>query len=113
MDKLVEGSDLACEIAAVSRPLPPGSAKIGRLGADGLGTVGVMRITYRVFFVGGIPIVIAAAIALAALVLLSEADRTRSGAVLASTIYRNLLAARDARDEFLDTTRGDRGRMYE
>lgn len=72
-----------------------------------------MRITYRIFLVGGIPITIAAAIALSALVLLSEADRARSGAVLAGTIYRNLLAARSARDDFLETTRGGRTQLYE
>src|SRR5688500_10059174 len=72
-----------------------------------------MRITYRVFLVGGIPITIAAAIALAALVLLNEADRARSGAVLAGTIYRKLLAARSAREDFLESTRGDRTRHYE
>jgi hypothetical protein len=72
-----------------------------------------MRITYRVFLVGGIPITIAAAIALAALVLLSEADRARDGAVLAGTIYRNLLAARTARDDFLETTRAERTRYFE
>ncbi len=72
-----------------------------------------MRITYKVFLVGGIPITIAAAIALAAFVLLNEADRARSGAVLAGTIYRNLLSARASRDDFLDTARGERTRNYE
>ncbi len=72
-----------------------------------------MRITYRVLLVGGIPITIAAAIALAAFVLLNEADRARSGAVLAGTIYRNLLSAGSARDDFLETTRGDRTQYYE
>ena len=72
-----------------------------------------MRITYRVFLVGGIPITIAAAIALAAFVLLNEADRARSGAVLAGTIYRNLLSARTARDDFLQTTPSDRTGFYE
>lgn len=72
-----------------------------------------MRITYKVFLVGGIPITIAAAIALAAFVLLNEADRARSGAVLAGTIYRNLLSARAARDDFLETTSGERTRHYE
>ena len=72
-----------------------------------------MRITYKVFLVGGIPITIAAAIALAAFVLLNEADRARSGAVLAGTIYRNLLSARASRDDFLETTRGERTSNYE
>ncbi len=72
-----------------------------------------MRITYRILLVGGIPITIAAAIALAAFVLLNEADRARSGAVLAGTIYRNLLSANTARDDFLETTRGDRTQFYE
>jgi signal transduction histidine kinase len=72
-----------------------------------------MRITYRVFLVGGIPITIAAAIALAAFVLLNEADRARSGAVLAGTIYRNLLSARSARDDFLQTNPAERTGFYE
>ena len=96
-----------------SRPLSPPSGKIGRRRAWGPGSVGGMRITYRVFLVGGIPITIAAAIALAAFVLLNEADRARSGAVLAGTIYRNLLSARAARDDFLETASGERTGYYE
>jgi signal transduction histidine kinase len=72
-----------------------------------------MRITYRVFLVGGIPITIAAAIALAALVLLSEADRARSGAVLAGSIYRNLLAARTARDDYVEAASSERARFVD
>src|SRR5688572_33015968 len=95
------------------RPPPPHPAKIGQRGASGSATAGGMRITYRIFLVGGIPITIAAAIALAALMLLNEADRARSGAVLAGTIYRNLLSARTARDDFLETTQVDRTRFHE
>ena len=72
-----------------------------------------MRITYRVLLVGGIPITIAAAIALAAFVLLNEADKARSGAVLAGTIYRNLLSADSARNDFLETARFDRTNFYD
>jgi len=49
-----------------------------------------MRISNKVALVGGIPIAIAAAIAIVAWFLLSEADRARSGAVLAGTAYRDL-----------------------
>src|SRR5262245_3753017 len=96
-----------------SRPAPQPSGKMGQRGAWRPGSVGVMRITYRVFLVGGIPITIAAAIALAAFVLLNEADRARSGAVLAGTIYRNLLSARSSRDDFLQTTASGRTGYYE
>jgi len=112
MDKLVEDSELARLIAAEPRPPPAASCKMaqrpGRFGA-----ISGMRITYRVFLVGAIPITMAAAIALAALVLLDGADRARSGAVLAGTIYRNLLAAREARDDFLELRRGERTHLYE
>lgn len=96
-----------------SRPHPPPSGKIGGRRARGPGTVGGMRITYKVFLVGAIPITIAAAITIAAFVLLNEADRARSGAVLASTIYRNLLSAGTARDDFLEAPRLQRPENYE
>ncbi len=72
-----------------------------------------MRITYRILLVGGIPITIAAAIALAAFVLLNEADRARSGAALSANIYRLLLSAGTTRDDFLDARRGERTHFYE
>ncbi|MCT8973586.1 sensor histidine kinase [Microbaculum marinisediminis] len=68
-----------------------------------------MRITYRVFLVGGIPIAIAAAIAAVAWILLNEAERARSGAVLAGATYRNLLVAMTARDEYVNATPSNRG----
>jgi signal transduction histidine kinase len=72
-----------------------------------------MRISYRVFLVGGIPIVLAATVAVAALLLLNEADRARSGAVLAGAIYRNLLAARTARDDYVEAAPAERARFAE
>lgn len=52
-----------------------------------------MRISYKVWLVGGIPIAIAAAIAVVSWLPLKEAERARDGVVLASTIYRNPLLA--------------------
>jgi signal transduction histidine kinase len=67
-----------------------------------------MRISYRVWLVGGIPIAIAAAIAVVAWLLLAEAERARNGAVLASTIYRNLLVAMTERDDYVQALPGER-----
>jgi signal transduction histidine kinase len=67
-----------------------------------------MRIGYKVWLVGGIPIAIAAAIAVAAWALLNEAERARDGASLAGTIYRNLVLAIRARDDYLQAQPGDR-----
>lgn len=67
-----------------------------------------MRISHSILLVGAIPIVAAAAIAVAALVLLNQADRARSGSNLAGSIYRNALAASHARDEYLAAQPGER-----
>ncbi len=67
-----------------------------------------MRISYKVWLVGGIPIAIAAAIAVVAWFLLKEAERARDGVVLAGTIYRNLLVAMTARDDYVQALPGDR-----
>src|SRR5256885_301708 len=67
-----------------------------------------MRISYKVWLVGGIPIAIAAAIAVVAWFLLNEAERARNGAVLAGTVYRNLLVGMAARDDYVQALAGDR-----
>ncbi|HYY85131.1 MAG TPA: ATP-binding protein [Beijerinckiaceae bacterium] len=67
-----------------------------------------MRISNKVALVGGIPIAIAAAIAIVAWFLLSEADRARSGAVLAGTAYRDLTTVTRARDDYLSALPSDR-----
>ena len=67
-----------------------------------------MRISYKVWLVGGIPIAIAAGIAIVAWFLLKEAERARDGAVLAGTVYRNLLVSMAARDDYMQGLPGDR-----
>jgi signal transduction histidine kinase len=67
-----------------------------------------MRISNKVALVGGIPIVIAAAIAIVAWFLLTQADRARSGAVLAGAAYRDLTTVTRARDDYLSALAPDR-----
>ncbi|HEX2726875.1 MAG TPA: HAMP domain-containing protein, partial [Beijerinckiaceae bacterium] len=60
-----------------------------------------MRIRDKVALVGGIPVVIAAAIAVTAWLLLSEAERARDGAVLAGAAYRDLATVTTARNNYV------------
>ncbi|TGE00639.1 sensor histidine kinase [Methylobacterium nonmethylotrophicum] len=60
-----------------------------------------MRVGHKIILVGGLPIAIAALIALAGWLLLAQAERARAGAVLAGAIYRTLTLSTTVRDEFL------------
>src|SRR5215218_10997497 len=70
-----------------------------------------MRIRSKVGLVGGIPIAIGAAIAVVAWFLLAEAERARSGAVLAGAVYRDLLSVMRARDDYVGATPAARERF--
>jgi signal transduction histidine kinase len=67
-----------------------------------------MRISYKVALVGGIPIAVAAVIAVIAWLLLGTAERTRDGAVLAGGVYRDLLGVTIERNEYLRASATER-----
>ena len=60
-----------------------------------------LRIASRIVVVGAVPIGIAAGIAIAAVLLLTEANRARSGSVMAGTVFRTMLTAVNARNDYL------------
>jgi signal transduction histidine kinase len=72
-----------------------------------------MRIAYKIILVGAIPILIAAGIAVAAWLLLTEADRARNAAVLGGSVYRNLALAVTERDAYVRASRFERARHSE
>jgi len=59
------------------------------------------RIAHRIAVVGGIPVAVAATIAIVAWFLLQQADRAHTSAVIAGTIYRELTAAAAMRADYL------------
>ena len=67
-----------------------------------------MKISYRIATVGGIPVVVAALIAVFAGLLLQHAERSREAAVLAGAAYRDMIAATAARNDFIRSARGAR-----
>jgi signal transduction histidine kinase len=67
-----------------------------------------LRIASKVALVGGIPTLVAAVIATVAWFLLHESEQARRGAVLAGSIYRDLLVATAERDRFVVAPPGER-----
>ncbi len=67
-----------------------------------------MRVGHKIFLVGGLPIAIAALIALAGWLLLAQAGKARDGAVLAGAIYRTLTLSTTVRDEFVTARPAER-----
>ncbi|MGU3536573.1 sensor histidine kinase [Methylobacterium sp. A54F] len=67
-----------------------------------------MRVGRKIVLVGGVPILIAAAIALAGGLLLAQAERARGGAVTAGRVDRVLALARLVRDDYVAARAPDR-----
>lgn len=60
-----------------------------------------MRVGRKIALVGGVPILVAAAIAAAGWFLLAQGERARAGALLAARVYHDLIQARSVRDDFV------------
>ncbi|WP_049976228.1 HAMP domain-containing sensor histidine kinase [Azospirillum sp. B506] len=67
-----------------------------------------MRIRSRIAIVGGVPVVIAAVIAVSGWLLLARSERVYESAVLAGSVYRDVLAATAARIDYLQVAPIDR-----
>ena len=65
------------------------------------GGAGIVR---KIAIVSGMPVMIGAAITVVAWFLLQQADRTREAAVIAGTMYRELMAAEAVRADYLHAT---------
>ncbi|GEP12155.1 sensor histidine kinase [Methylobacterium gnaphalii] len=68
-----------------------------------------MRVGPKIALVGGIPFLIAAAIATAAWTLLSQEEKARGGAIMASEVYHDLDLIGRVRDQYIAAPAGERG----
>ncbi len=67
-----------------------------------------MRIRSRIAIVGGVPVAVAAVIAVTGGLLLDRSERVYEAAVLAGSVYRDVLAATAARIDYLQVAPTDR-----
>ena len=72
-----------------------------------------MRVGRKIALVGGVPILIAAAIAVAGWLLLAQEERARAGAVLAGQVFHDLTVARMVRDDYVAARAADRAAFAE
>ena len=87
---------------AAPRPLPfIASSRKG-------GGIFRLSITRRVFLVGATPIVLAVLFGIAAMLLVDRADQARRDALIVSTVFRNVVSAMSARDDFIAAAPLDR-----
>ncbi|MBP2293653.1 sensor histidine kinase [Azospirillum rugosum] len=68
-----------------------------------------MRIRYRIALVGGVPVAVAAVIAVSGWLLLSRSEKVYEAAVLAGSVYRDVTAATAARVDYLQVAPDERG----
>lgn len=67
-----------------------------------------LSITRRVFLVGAMPIVLAVLFGVAAMLLVDRADQARRDALTVATVFRNVVSAMSARDDFIAAAPLDR-----
>ena len=72
-----------------------------------------MRVGRKIALVGGVPILVAAAIAAAGWVLLAQEQRARSGALLAARVFHDLTVARTEREAYIAAHPADRAAREE
>ena len=72
-----------------------------------------MRVGRKIALVGGVPILVAAAIAAAGWVLLAQEQRARTGALLAARIYHDLTVARTEREAYVAARPSERAAREE
>ena len=82
-------------------PLDGGVSRLGTESSGKGGRIFRLSITRRVFLVGAMPIVLAVMLGVAAIVLFYQADQARRGALAVSTVFRNVVLAMSARDDFI------------